>query len=109
VPVSPMSAHPQASGTRSVPCTRNASLVALGRPARWCDGQVDELTNTDQVIGAFVHTVPGALSGSPSRAAVSAMQVRQPDSGSIAGRSGRSSGLSFQQAMGAGQADTRSA
>jgi hypothetical protein len=29
------------------------------------DGQVDELTNTDQVIGAFVHSVSGALSGSP--------------------------------------------
>ena len=29
------------------------------------DGQVDELTNTDQVIGAFVHAVSGALSGSP--------------------------------------------
>jgi hypothetical protein len=28
------------------------------------DGQVDELTNTDQVIGAFVHAVSGALSGS---------------------------------------------
>jgi Ca-activated chloride channel family protein len=27
------------------------------------DGQVDELTNTDQVIGAFVHAVSGALSG----------------------------------------------
>ena len=29
------------------------------------NGQVDELTNTDQVIGAFVHAVSGALSGSP--------------------------------------------
>ena len=29
------------------------------------DGQVDELTNNDQVIGAFVHAVSGALSGSP--------------------------------------------
>ena len=29
------------------------------------EGQVDELTNTDQVIGAFVHAVSGALSGSP--------------------------------------------
>jgi hypothetical protein len=29
------------------------------------DGQVDELTNTDQVIGAFVHAVSGALSGIP--------------------------------------------
>ena len=28
------------------------------------DGQVDELTNNDQVIGAFVHAVSGALSGS---------------------------------------------
>jgi von Willebrand factor type A domain len=28
------------------------------------DGQVDELTNSDQVIGAFVHAVSGALSGS---------------------------------------------
>jgi Ca-activated chloride channel family protein len=28
------------------------------------DGQVDELTNTDQVIGAFVHAVSGALSRS---------------------------------------------
>ena len=31
------------------------------------DGQVDELTNNDQVIGAFVHAVSGALSGSPGR------------------------------------------
>lgn len=29
------------------------------------NGQVDELTNTDEVIGAFVHAVSGALSGSP--------------------------------------------
>ena len=28
------------------------------------DGQVDDITNTDQVIGAFVHAVSGALSGS---------------------------------------------
>jgi hypothetical protein len=29
------------------------------------DGQVDKLSTTDQVIGAFVHAVSGALSGSP--------------------------------------------
>jgi hypothetical protein len=40
-------------------------VEALSAALRPVEGQVDQVTNTDQVIGAFVHAVSGALSGSP--------------------------------------------
>jgi hypothetical protein len=41
--------------------------AALGDALAPVDGQVDELATPDQVTGAFVHAVSGALSGMPAR------------------------------------------